>query len=142
VTTMKSSLRRCGDVVDVVITLLLLLLDGGLASPSSLTYCHRLDAHPPRLYATKTAYDEVRAHDLETRKFVVDTDDDSSTSTTTSGVADASQFGIADDYFGQCISQCRRIMCCIDSMDSSFVTFASVRLRHHVHYDRHHRRLN
>jgi len=91
----------CSHVVDIAVTLLSLLCDTGFPCPSSsLSYCHRLDDHPPRLYATKTAYDEVRAHDLETRKLVAGTDDRSSSSST-SGVSGASQLGIAEDYFSQ-----------------------------------------
>jgi len=97
ISTMK--VVRCRQAVDVVVATFL-LLDAGWTSPSSsLNYCHRLDEHPSRLYATKTAYDEVRSRDLETRKLVVGTDDSSPSST--SGVSSSSQLGMTDDYFGQ-----------------------------------------
>jgi len=83
------------------LSLLLLLLDVGRTSPaSSLDYCHRLDDHPPRFYATKTAYDEVRARDLEAQQLVVGTDDNSPPST--SDDFKATQFAVTDDY------SCRR----------------------------------
>ena len=97
ISTMKSV--RCRHAVDAVVTLLM-LFDSCHASPSSsLNYCHRLDDHPPRLYATKTAYDEVRARDLETQKLVVGADNSSSSSN--SDVSGTSQHGITDHYFGQ-----------------------------------------
>lgn len=82
--------------MDIVVSLMLLQLHAICASPSSsLNYCHRLDDHPPRLYATKTAYDEVRARDLETcRQLVVQSDDSSSQSADSA----ASQLGTSDDY--------------------------------------------
>jgi len=93
-----TSMRRHYDVFDVTLLLLMLSLDAGRTSPSSsLDYCHRLDDHPPRLYATKTAYDEVRARDLEARQSVVATDDDSLASST-SGASKATNFAATDDY--------------------------------------------
>lgn len=91
-----TSVRRRDDIVDVVATLLLLLDIGRTLPSSSLNYCHRLDDRPPRLYATKTAYDEVRAHDLEARQVLAGTDD--SPQSATSGDSGASQFGQTDDY--------------------------------------------
>ena len=100
------------DVVNVVLLLLLLLLvDAGLSSP--LDYCHRLDAHPPRLYATKTTYEQVRARDLEPRQVLVDTDERRSTSSK-SDVSTATQFAATDDYSCQRQYRPREIvaLCC------------------------------
>jgi len=88
------------DVVDVIFVLLLLSTLLGVGRPSPLDYCHRLDDHPPRMYATKTAYDEVRARDLEPRRLIVlgADDDNSAASSTSDASTPAKPFTFTDDH--------------------------------------------
>ena len=97
--------RSCrDDLVLLLLLLLLLLLHVGPAGPSPLDYCHRLDEHPPRLYATKTVYEQVRGRDLEPRQAVVDVDDDARGSLSSDDVASAAHFTATDDH--SCQRQC------------------------------------
>lgn len=59
-----SSIIRTLCLTQSLLTLLLQLSSVPMATAAPLLYCHRLDAFPRRLYATKTSYDDVRSlHD-------------------------------------------------------------------------------